>query len=241
MSKPSHVVVFDFDGTLIPSEYISLFFVIESVLNKNYQEEIQRVRNTYVPKILSLTVTPEENMLLITSPAEIYIKSGLTISQAKQALKIVNLRRGVLETMAFLHSQGIPIAIISYSFRQFIEIVLEENKAGNFISQIYGANLVVKNGLICGYRPETFVFSETKGVFSRRFARQHSVPAENILAVGDSAADFRLGYLKENRLGIAGSEQEKEEVKKFFGEVVITENFDPVLEWLKRRLNTQTA
>src|SRR3989338_5181848 len=189
MSKPSHVVVFDFDGTLIPSEYISLFFVIESVLNKNYQEEIQRVRNTYVPKILSLTVTPEENMLLITSPAEIYIKSGLTISQAKQALKIVNLRRGVLETMAFLHSQGIPIAIISYSFRQFIEIVLEEN----------------------------------------------------ILAVGDSAADFRLGYLKENRLGIAGSEQEKEEVKKFFGEVVITENFDPVLEWLKRRLNTQTA
>ena len=106
----------------------------------------------------------------------------------------------------------------------------------SFISKIYAANLVIKDGLICGYRPETFVFSENKGVFSRQFARQYGVPAENILAVGDSAADARLGYLKKNRLGLARDQAEKEKIQEFFGEVIITETFDPVLEWLEKKL-----
>ena len=233
----SHAVVFDFDGTLMPKEFISLFNVMDCALGEVHRKEIENLRIKYIPKILSRQITPEEDMIMVTRPAQIYIESRLTICQMKKAIAKVNLRQGVTKTLQFLYEQKIPVAIISYSYLQAIELTLTKHGIGHLVSKVYGANLVFKNGIVCGYRPETFVFSKNKGLFSRQFAKRYDIPDKNILAVGDSGADCYLGHLKENRLGLAQDEAEKEKIQKFFGEVVVTENFDPVLEWLKMKIN----
>ena len=236
MSKPTHVAVFDFDGTLLPKTQKSLFDIMDKTLSEGHRKEIEEIRQNFFKKFHSNQLTPEEDRLFYFQAAKVYIKAGLSVSKVKSVLAETKLRPFVPETIRFLHEQGVPIAIISYSYFQWIDFVCEQNGVSSFISKIYAANLVIKDGLICGYRPETFVFSENKGVFSRQFARQYGVPEENILAVGDSAADARLGYLKKNRLGLARDQAEKEKIQEFFGEVIITETFDPVLEWLEKKL-----
>lgn len=238
MSAPSHVVVFDFDGTLLPKEYVSCFALMDRALSQAHREELAQIRNRYLPMLLLGKLAPKENAILVSNPAKVYIKSRLTISQIKEVLAGTKLRAGVIQTINFLHSQQIPVAIISYSFLQFIEFILKENGVRHLISKIYSPHLVIKNGLVCSYLPETFVYHYNKGLFSRNFAKEHKVLYRNILAVGDSYTDYRLGHLRENRLGIVEDQVEKEKNKKFFGEIIITKTFDPVLEWLKRKINT---
>ena len=237
MPRPNYVVIFDCDGTLIKRPY-SLMSIVDEALNESDRQVMNALRERYFPKIFSETLTVEEARELITLPISIYIGCGLTTVKIKKVLSKVSLRRKVEETFKFLNKQGIPIAIISFGIKQFIETVLEQQKVRKYISGIYAADLSIKKETICGYEPGTVVITENKGVFSEHFARQHGVPAKNILAIGDSMVDQNLGYFRYNRLGLAETEEEKQKIKKYFGEVVVTEDFGPVLEWLKKKFKT---
>ena len=234
MPKPSHVVIFDFDGTLIAQKYGSLMTVMDKALNENDRQVMDCLRERSLKKFAAGTIDPQEVRGLITIPISIYAGCGLNIQKVKEILSIVNLRKQVAETFEFLHRQKIPIAIISFGIFQFIETVLEQKNLKKYVSQIYAAKLLLGNRVVYGYQPETVV-TDDKDIFSQDFARQYGVPAKNILAVGDSSADKNLGYFRCHRLGIAETEEEKQKIKKYFGEVVVTEDFGPVLEWLKKK------
>lgn len=237
MPQPSHVVVFDFDGTLI-SKHRSLFDVMDRALSPEDCQKIDFLRHKYLPLLSAgQTLCTKEAAEMITIPIEIYTKAGLTLYKIAKTLSIVDLRPGVEETLHFLAQKEIPTAIISYGITAFIESVLENQKVRSRIAKVYAAELITKDGLLCGYRPETIVTVATKGVCSKNFADRHGVPLENILAVGDSPADQFLGGLQENRLGIAKDQAEKEKIAPYFGEIVLTENFSQVLEWLKIKLD----
>lgn len=238
MPRSSHVVVFDFDGTLI-SKHRSLFDVMDRALSPEDCQKIDFLRHKYLPLLLAgQTLSTVEATEMITIPIEIYTKAGLTLYKIAKTLSIVDLRPGVEETLHFLAQKEILMAIVSYGIAQFVETVLENQKVRSRIAKVYAAELITKDGLLCGYRPETIVSVATKGVCSKNFADRHGVPLENILAVGDSPADQFLGGLQVNRLGIAENENGKAKIQPYFGEVVITEDFWPILEWLKRKIKT---
>ena len=92
------------------------------------------------------------------------------------------------------------------------------------------------NRLIVGWDYESIVLPSTKGKCSKKFADFFGVSYENILAVGDSGSDRNLGFLKENRLGIAEDEAHAEKIRPFMGDVVISEDFYPVISWLENKI-----
>ncbi|MCL5017204.1 MAG: hypothetical protein M1155_00860 [Patescibacteria group bacterium] len=121
---PRHAVVFDFDGTLTPKHYVSLFNVVErGVLSEKYLRETAVLRNRYMPKAMNGIITHEEEVAWLEENINIFIKAKTTIKQIEHALKDVRLRSNAVDCMLMLKYKCIPMAIISYGVRQFIEIV----------------------------------------------------------------------------------------------------------------------
>jgi|SRR3989344_470903 len=238
MKPASHVVVFDFDGTLIPKKYISLFTIMDNSLDQKYRQELDQLRNELLPKIHAGQLTPEETRRWVFRSIEIYVESGLTLSQIETVFSNIKLREGVVETLQFLQKQNIPVAIVSYGIKQFIEIVLKINRVQDCIDHIYATSLVTNQASVVSYKPETFVFAGNKRRFSFEFAIKHGVWIGKILAIGDSAVDCQLGCFQTNRLGLAQNEEEKTKIEKYFGKVIITEDFWPIKEWLEKKNKT---
>lgn len=238
-TKPC-VVVCDFDGTLTPKSWVSLFSVVDKsgCLPQEIADQLIAMREKYLPKMKAAALSKDEEREWFNDTVMLYAKAGLTLEKIKEVLAPVRLRDGVNEFLDFVKTYNVPVAVVSYGVKQFIAAVLDNNVA--VVDEIYSADLIVsESGLVTGYRPETAAFPNTKGDFSRQFADYHGVPHENILAIGDSGGDITLGHLKENRLGIAKDEQEQQKLEQFMGMAVVTENFEPVCEWVWKKIKPQ--
>jgi len=236
---PQCAVVFDFDGTLTPRSYVSLFDVVEKgVLPEHYLRETGILRGKYLPKALNGTITHKEEAAWLAENIEVFIKAGTTIGQIKGALEKVRLRSSVVDCMALLTDKRIPIAVISYGVRQFIEIVLKNNHALPMVNSIYATKLKIdkETGLVTGYDPDTILLPQQKGIASAHFAKSVRVQEGNVLAVGDSLVDSLLGSSKENRFGIAEDEKQLERIKEVMGDSAITQDFSPVITWLINKM-----
>lgn len=239
MQKP-WAVVCDFDGTLTPKSWVSLFSVVDKsgCLPQEIADALVLMREKYLPKMKSAALTKEEERQWFDETISLYARAGLTLAKIEEVLAPVIIRDGVHEFLDLLRVYNVPVAVVSYGVRQFISAVLDKNAA--VVNEIYSADLIVsESGLVTGYRPETAVFPNTKGDFSRQFADYHGIPHENILAIGDSGGDATLGCLKEHRLGIAKDEQEEKKLGQFMGRVVVTENFEPVCDWVWKKIRSQ--
>ena len=230
-----HAVVFDFDGTLTPRFHISLFNVVEKgVLPSKYLQEAEYVRNKYIYKAMRGTLTRQEELTWLKENINIFVEAGVTIKQVEKALKHVKFRDNAQECLAWLKGEGVPIAVVSYGIYQFIEVVLKNNHAQPLIDSIYATKLDVdqKTGKIIGFHADTVVLPTQKGDASLHFADLMNIDKSKILAVGDSQIDSRLGFLKENRFGIAEDHDQLRRIENVMGKSVITHDFAPVIEWL---------
>ena len=236
MPKPNWVVVLDFDGTLISKYLQSLYDLIndQGGLNEECLMIARNMRKYYISKSI---LTAEDQEKWLYNLISLYVKSGLSLYKIEEILRSVKLRDGAVDCLLFLKEKNVPVAIVSYEIFEFIDVVLRNNRVKELVSGVYSAKLLVDNsGLVLGFNPETAVYPANKGKFSCFFADRCGVPYENILAVGDSGGDARLGHLKENRFGIAWDKKERELLEPFMGEVAVTENFYPVTEWLIRKI-----
>ncbi|MEK7630264.1 MAG: HAD-IB family phosphatase [Patescibacteria group bacterium] len=232
-------VVFDFDGTCITREVGSLFTVIDQVAltSDKLKEESKQMRKFFLHKAHHGKLSVKEEIHWLDQTIKLYKEGKLTLIKAGSVLREVTLRDGVWKCLERFHNMGVPIAIISYGVRDFIDIVLRANHADAFVDEIYAANLVLdKKTLITGYKKHTAVFPETKGKFSLRFAKKHGVSRTRILAVGDSGSDRYLGYLKKNRLGIVEDYEKIKQVKTFMGEIFLTKSFYPISDRLLEKI-----
>lgn len=236
---PKCAVVFDFDGTLTPKRYISLFNVVEQgALSKSYLQETAALRNKYMPKAMNGIISRKEEIAWLTKSINIFIKAKTTIDQIKDALKNVRLRKGVVDCMSLLARKHIPIAVISYGIYQFVEIALRNNHVLPLVNSIYATKLKIDNktGLVVGYESDTILLPKEKGLASAHFAKSVQFPKNKILAVGDSLVDSTLGSSKENRFGIAENEEQLGKLKRVMGNCAITEDFSPVISWLTNKV-----
>lgn len=239
MAKPEWVAVFDFDGTCISHSRRSLCDAIRlnGGLTKRCRLTAKEMVEYYFSLMRNGNFTEEHGRKWLLDTIDLYIKSHLTISKMEKILRTVSLRDGVEDCLKMLRKRNIPVAIISYGFFQFIEITLKANNVSHLVDDIYGTKFKIdKNGLVAGFEEKTVVLQEWKGRISKLFADKYGVARENILAVGDSSGDRELGFLKENRFGITEDFRRKKELEKFMGTVAVTKTFDPVLEWLERKI-----
>jgi len=235
-------VVFDFDGTLTPKSYISLFRVIEQ--NAGFSQEIlakaDAMRSRYLPKATSGSLTPDEEIAWFDETIGLYSEARLTREKITESLATVRLRDGVKDCLRFLKRKNIPVAIISFGISNFILAVLIHNQADHLVDAIYSTNLKFDKGFVSGYDAKSVVLPSTKGFCSQAFANLFAVPDKNVFGIGDSAIDAKLSQFKENLLGIARDEKDREKLSQYMETVVITEAFYPVQEWLSEKINAAT-
>lgn len=240
MDKPQWVAVFDFDGTITPKSFISLFRILENNggLTDEALTKSHELRSYYLNKLTNGALTKEDEEIWFKKTIDLYVESKLTAGLIERILSHIHIRPQVKECLEFLQTKNIPVAIVSYGIIDFISIVLTNHGLMPLIKEIYSARLIFEadTKTVLGVLNGTIVFPSQKGDCSRQFADAYKVPYEQILAVGDSKGDVTLGHLKENRLAIAKNEEEKQSLEPYMGKVVITENFLPVQKWLEEKV-----
>ncbi|HTK60371.1 MAG TPA: haloacid dehalogenase-like hydrolase [Candidatus Baltobacteraceae bacterium] len=232
-------VVFDFDGTITPKSLGSLFSVVDHhALPKEAEPDFKVLRDRYIPLAEVGKLSPELQLEWLAETFEIYIRHGLTRAGWMTAIsRMLRFRPGAIETLAALHLAAVPTAIVSYGSIDFIEHALVIGGADAWVSGIYATRMHHGDGgLVVGYDRETFVTQENKGEWSLCFAEAYGIPPENLLAVGDTAGDRHLGYLKEHRFGIAKDEAERAKIAPHMGETVVADDFSAVRAWLSGKL-----
>lgn len=231
-------LVLDFDGTLDPKSYGSLYKVVDTkALPDAAKPEYETLRDKYLPRVYDGTLQPTDELYWLRETLDIYIRHGLTRDRWMKALHSVELRPGARDLLAFARSKRIPMAIVSYGVADFIEWVLVSNGIDLvWFEEIFAARLQHAGGLVVGYEDSTFVYPDNKDEWSKRFADRQGIRTENLLAIGDSGADRKLGGLKGHRLGIAKDQKNADQMAPYFSEVVVTDSLDPAKAWLAQKL-----
>jgi phosphoserine phosphatase len=237
--SPRYGVVFDFDGTLTPKSLGSLFKIVDTTaLPPEAQPDFKVLRDRYIPLANTGKLSPGLQLELLAQTFEIYIRHRLTRDRWMAAIAgATRFRPGAIETLSALHAAGIPTAVISFGSTDFIEHALDLCGAGTCLTEIFATSMRHDaDGLVIGYDPASFVTHENKGEWSREFAMAFGIGFENLLAVGDTAGDRRLGHLRQNRLGLAKDEEERSLLSPHMGMTAIAEDFTPARAWLSAKL-----
>lgn len=238
----SWAVVSDFDGTLLPKEALSTIHMVKKSggLRPDILEKTSCRHRRYLDMSLKGRLSDEEELSWLMTDLDAFICSDLTETTVRNALRDARLRPGAVETLRYLRDNGIPVAVISFGIAPFIRVVLEQNGAADLVSAVLAAELVIDrpSGRYVNYRRETLVTPANKGLRSRRFAAAHGVSPTRILAVADSYGDRTLGHRRDLRLGLAQDEAEAANLSAIMGEVIVTDTFYPVLDWLRHHLSS---
>ncbi|MBI2099139.1 haloacid dehalogenase-like hydrolase [Candidatus Uhrbacteria bacterium] len=232
-------VVFDFDGTLTPKHYGSLITVVEKCcLPEGEAEKAERIKKLYFRKAALGPVAPSIERRLIRTALQSYAECGLRREQWQRSLNEVKLREGVADKIRELTGRGIRVGVISFSVADFIERVLELNGLGGAVHRVYAARLIhdKRNKTVVGWNSRTLVHPFDKGIWSMVFAKHYGIAPERLLAVGDSIGDYMLGLRQELRLGIAKDKEEANTVAPYMGEVITTEDFSQVGDWIDKKI-----
>lgn len=241
-TNKKYAVVFDFDGTLTNVKDALVKLVDQGAMPKKALRELDALRAKYFTPTMAGHLTPEQQDHWLAGTFDVYVRYGLTLPEAYKAIDHVDMRHGVRLCLSELRKAGVPVAIVSYGVRQFIRRVLSRQGLFNgSFDAICAADLSVDpvTRTVIGYRQDTLVIPANKGDWSRRFADAHGVPYGNLLAVGDTHGDATLGHLKENRLGLAASEEDAAKLRACMGEVHVTDTFHSVSGWLFDRMGSR--
>lgn len=235
-SDPRFGVVLDVDGTLTPKSLGSLASVVDAyALQESGRTELQILRDRYLQHAAAGGLTRHEEMSWLRDTFRIYAECRLSRTAWRAALDAVPLRDGVVETLRALADRGVPVAAVSYGCADFVEHVLE--RYGLRLDAVYAGRMRYDGDTVVGVEPSSLVIPEMKGGCSRHFADVHGVPHEGLIAVGDSGGDRLLGHLPENRLFLAGSDEEAARLLKLgaAAEVHVSDTFHTARAFIAAR------
>jgi phosphoserine phosphatase len=243
MSKRNDwAVVLDLDGTLIPKTTGALMRLVADLLaglDPEARREVERIRATYSGMFVSGRLSDEEYRAWLLEEFMSYVRFGLTRAGWRSAIAHIRVREGVVELVQALHAAGVPTCVVSAASADFAEYVLAENGILHLLDAVHAGRLLHDDAdAVIGWEETSLVTVGNKGEWSRRFADRHGVPHERILAVGDSPGDLTIGHLRVHRIVIAETEDEATVLQGlgFAEEVIVTDSFEPVAAWIRRRI-----
>lgn len=244
MKLAEHCVVLDFDGTCIPRDHVALIPIVDrGALPEEAMPDLERIWSIYGEKAVNGTISQVEARAWIVQTVDLYIRYGLRLEQAYEALKDVRLKKGFKSFLTNMHRLGVPVAINSFSIKQFIWYVLWKEGVAHLVSDIFAADVLTWNlsegaGPIKDFDMKSIVVPHFKGCFSELFAWKYGVPDEGIIGVGDSLGDALLGVRKHNRICLIEKESEIATygLDEHFGEILVTKSFKPAHDAVLRRI-----
>lgn len=239
--KTRAVVGFDFDGTWTDKTGTEALVHIVNIkaLKPVATRELILLKRKYFVRAQRGELSEDLQRRWMEETVEAYVRHRLHLPEAYRHLDTVDLRPGVRTCAHWLHRHGIPIPIISYNIRQFIRRVLAKHGLLEpYVDAVCATDIVADpvSREVIGYHPATMVIPQNKGEWLGRVARKYGVPDENVFGIGDTAGDGYLGRLKRNRLGIARDRADARKIAKHFGQVVVTLDYAPIIDWLSDRL-----
>jgi phosphoserine phosphatase len=168
------LAVFDMDSTLIQAEVIDQLAIAAGV-----GEQVAAITERAMRGELDFKASFTERLALLAGlPADVLdgIASRLRIMPGAQLL------------LGELRARGIRTAIVSGGFQFFARYLQSQLP----IDEIYANVLEIIDGRVTGRVVAPIVDGEHKAQTLRELARQHAVPLEAVLAVGDGANDLPM-------------------------------------------------
>src|SRR5688572_1538757 len=113
------------------------FMAYSDLLPVAYSHRAQELEKVYLPKAIgSEGLNTHDAYLWMQGTLNALVDAQITMHHAAQILRDIWPREGVRECFEFLWSHNIPIAIVSYSVRQFIECALVSMGLRKYVADI---------------------------------------------------------------------------------------------------------
>ena len=185
MDAPTHLVAFDFDGTLSGSEMTVLLGERAGVADE-MADITERAMNDQLSYARSLRSRAD-------------LLTGLDDDEATAAFEAVELRPGTAAVVARLRAAGHRVAVLTGGFERGVNVALD--RAGVVVDDVVANRLPVAGGELTGAAEGPLV-EGTKDDQLARLAADADVGTDRTVAVGDGAndlpmldaADLAVGY-----------------------------------------------
>lgn len=126
--------------------------------------------------------------------------SGMPTADAHEAFKELRLRPGAAELLNDLRQSDITVAVITGNFETGVEMALDA--AGVTVDHIVANELVLENGALTGEVTGPIVDGQKDEALDQILAAAE-VPAEQAIAVGDSATDLPMLQRADTAIGLS--------------------------------------
>lgn len=233
-------VVLDLDGTLVPKAAGALMrLVADHGLVPEARQEVERIRASYSGMFNAGHLSDAQYRAWLLEEFCLYVRFRLKREAWQAALAPVRLRDGAAELIQDLCDARIPTCVASAASADFADHVLANNGVRHLLDEVYAGRLAHDHeDAVVGWDAATIVSVGNKGDWSRRFADLHGVPYDRIIGVGDSPGDINIGHLRAHRIVIAETDDEAAILQGlgFASEVAVTDSFEPIAAWIRRRI-----
>jgi len=168
------LVVFDADSTLIRNEVIELI-ADEAGRGREVAAATEAAMRGEVDFATSLRSRVEQ-------------LAGVPLASFARVLSRVEPTPGARELVEAIHRRGGVAAVVSGGFHEILDIV-----APDLGIDVWRANrLVTSDAVLTGEVDGEIVDAAGKAAALREWAREHNVPADRTIAIGDGANDLQM-------------------------------------------------
>ncbi|MCT8333380.1 phosphoserine phosphatase SerB [Leptospira sp. 85282-16] len=191
-----HQIDFLFLKSLLPKNAESLFvFDMDStVIKEEVIDELARKHGVY-EAVATVTKQAMEGGMGFDDALRLRVKhlAGLSKESFREVYDLLTLNEGMEKVFQFVPTNGSKLGILSGGFTPVLQLFSEK-----YPVSFYKANgLEEKNGSFTGEIFGEIINREKKEIYLKQYAKNLSIPLEQVVAVGDGANDALM-------LGAAG-------------------------------------
>lgn len=191
-----HQIDFLFLKSLLPKNAESLFvFDMDStVIKEEVIDELARKHGVY-EAVATVTKQAMEGGMGFDEALRLRVKhlAGLSKESFREVYDLLTLNEGMEKVFQFVPTNGSKLGILSGGFTPVLQLFSEK-----YPVSFYKANgLEEKNGSFTGEIFGEIINREKKEIYLKQYAKDLSIPLEQVVAVGDGANDALM-------LGAAG-------------------------------------
>ncbi|PJZ44631.1 phosphoserine phosphatase SerB [Leptospira brenneri] len=191
-----HKIDFLYLGALLPKDKESLFvFDMDStVINEEVIDELARKHGVF-EEVATVTKQAMEGGMGFDEALRLRVKhlAGLSKESFKEVYDLLTLNDGMEKVFQFVPANGSKLGILSGGFTPVLQLFSEK-----YPVSFYRANgLEEVDGIFTGSIFGEIINREKKEIYLKQYARELSIPIEQVVAVGDGANDALM-------LGAAG-------------------------------------
>lgn len=191
-----HQIDFLFLKSLLPKNAESLFvFDMDStVIKEEVIDELARKHGVY-EAVATVTKQAMEGGMGFDDALRLRVKhlAGLSKESFREVYDLLTLNEGMEKVFQFVPTNGSKLGILSGGFTPVLQLFSEK-----YPVSFYKANgLEEKNGSFTGEIFGEIINREKKEIYLKQYAKDLSIPLEQVVAVGDGANDALM-------LGAAG-------------------------------------